>query len=584
MANDKISATYIGTDYGYWDSLKRRFESTYSSEQFDFSIHSDLKLFHPDQMFAHICKSEIDMVFIDFSFNENKCLRLAKLLRKNQFTRRISTTALFEYLAPKEMISRSLMAGIRINQIKSVEISNVIHDAFVFYSPEEAIEPETALAKIDEDAYLLQEVRIAYATKEYFRVETNNKFNEGQLVELDCHPLRSIMKSHMFRVSDIEDRNLYYDSRYGLRLNYIYTDHNLPENERPPLAKNEEGPTPKEIKELVEEIQHNIKKWVDLRLGRTVPKWTKVLLIDQELKMLSSKKDDWESYPFSIDIQTSLRTKKIPIEKRLPNIIGYALNEESEDKTSVVADNPKFHPFNDLKVLALIIEKVKSEKDYDPIVVIFETTLTSEELQNRFKYPKLISYQDEINMNMISHFAKIHKRNLGKLKKISKAEDKERVYFQSTDEDTVATLRRYVKLQAISETHIYLTSDSPIRQYTVFEIDFISKMLITIVPMSSSDEFKSVKNCYRALITCTGEEEKAKLRRYVYEIYLKEKVEQEQLELAEFKKLNETVKAQRIADEQSRIKAEEQKQKDRQKQKEEEKEQIEKAKKKKSKL
>lgn len=522
----RLTVYLIGNDKLYYGSLRKRFEKEYPEYAFDFKEFASSELFDPQRFYVKCNKRMPEFVFVDFSLEEEKCFRFCKLLRRDNRTKKISTTAIFDYLIPEETISRSLMAGNRINQIKGTDVGGVIYDAFVLYAPEEAKYPAVALAsQKGEISYLIQDLRLSYITREHFKIETNTLLPEGQIVELSKHALKGILESNKFKVSKVAEDNLYYNARYAIFLDYFYSKYNEPGMDE--YLKSRRIPQ-ETIDAKLEEVRNNVTRWVNSNYKNLKTKTTKILIIDRTLNIFHSIKGELDDYPFSINVQSILTEQQIQINRHRPNIISFVYEQLPEGE----GIDP--FSFNSDHSLREIVETVKKIPNYMPIIVVFNSNVRSSDFQSKFQYKKILTYQDDPDIDIIAKFAHGYDDSI-------EEDPEKRVYFSSTDLNTVLQCKRQVELVAISEFLVYFKTQDHIPKYTVFRMDSPVKMLVTVVPMSPEDEFAKEKNCYKAIINGLDDYEKQQLRQSINKIFFREKELEKKKEREEFEQLNQTV-------------------------------------------
>ena len=160
-----IKIFFVGSDLGFWHSIKERYQTHYPGQKFTFSEYKEIENFSSQALYLKLTKMKLDILYIDYSFEEEKCIALAKLISKGNETKLVSTVGLHNYLATPEEISRSLLAGIRLNHIKSGEISDLVYHPFLMRYPDKAKKPEMAEAKLkyEYESNIIQDLRVAYA-------------------------------------------------------------------------------------------------------------------------------------------------------------------------------------------------------------------------------------------------------------------------------------------------------------------------------------------------------------------------------------------------------------------------------------
>lgn len=536
-----INIHFIGNDQGYWFTLQERIKELYPTIQKQFSAFTDKNKFNPQVTYAEIMNLEVDILFIDFSFDEKKCYRLLKFITRDNLGKLISTTALHNYLAKPDDIRKALFAGARLNQIKSAEISTVIYHAMYLHNPKIAKKPQSATAKMEHEHFLGQDLRLAYATKDRYRVETNSPLVEGTDIVVGKHVLDNIFKSDRFIVGKIKDTDLYYNYRYGVYLKYCMHPSLEPgydvtkdvdeEGNEITLDKNQVAELKGENEYQIKKIQKELNQWVDNNADRVVPKWTKVLIIQKGLGFLRDMDKGIDEYPYSFNVQQTCVPDMVQVQRTKPHIITFCMEDTPVSEDGKPVD---IWEYNGLDMLSAMISATKSINGYYPIIVIFGCSYSASSLQEKFQYPKLMTYQDKVSFDIIINFANMYERQT-----MAKVEAKEkRVYFGGSDLGSIVNYKRDITIIAMNEFEIIFFCQTEIPFFTVFNNDYPVNMQVTVVPMQEGNKYEKESNHYMGLINCIGETDKQKLRQLINQIFTAEKEAKEKAEKEQFEELN----------------------------------------------
>ena len=504
---------YIGKDFGYWQRIQRYFVAEYKDLAPEFS-EVDLKnSINPKEQFVEIFRDEIKILYVDFSTNFNECLQLCKLLGRNNETRLMAVVGLFPQDFKEIDLVKSVNASVRINHIKSAELHDVIYDPVTLIDVNLAVTPQFVRSKGELEKFKFKlPLRIGYIGENYFHVETNSFIKEGAIVDIDNHPLMDIMPSTKVFVKKFYDSNLYFNRRFAYDLEFIYIDNDYfaasnkswllykEIKENPQILEDMKGAHKIAVLEDLEQrkkmfsvIKSQIDEWLKERKKDQVEKKLKILVVDDSLEIFRECDRPVEEFPYSLYLQTVLTGDLYQIKRILPHLIVFNLDHER----------------NDIEMLKKIIGKTRSLKDFEPYILVFNSELSSRELQSLTHYKNLLGFSKNVHLEEITKMAKV----LDSKKEITKSET--RVFPKLKDHQSVMFLRKNVKVLAMTESVLYFESKLEIPMWTVFIVDAPVKMLVTVVPHKDDGEFRTEKNVYRSIINGVGEEEKAQIRRLI---------------------------------------------------------------------
>lgn len=516
-----LKICYFGNDKSYWDKVIRRFESTYSNYQFEFIEISDEKNKTAEDLFIRVSSSHFSVIYIDLSTSPYKKLNLCKYLSKDNLTKLIPTVALHTKEDAKTYFQRSLLSGIRLNHIKCSDMHDVVYDALTFLDVDSTIKPDFVCAEYKYQTQIFQDLRLTYTTDSYFHVETNSPLIEGEELFLEDHFLKKIMRTKLFYIKNESRSNLYYNSRYSFDIYFTYCDDPFDEL----VEKSEENQdipdkkfdyhniiTAMEKKELADKqkrIEKDVSKWVLDNNGKNLPKRIKILAIDRKLELFKQLSNRKESFPFNINIQTMLGGNQYQIERLLPHFLIYNMDvfTKSEEDTIKI---------NGIIALKKVIQAVEKIEDYEPIIVVFQSGKGTWDLNSIFEYPKLISNNTELSLDIIQQLGQKLKDKLTSEELAGQNEN--RVYFKASDDESIIIFKRDIEIISITESIIYFTSEAKIPDWTVFSIKNPVDMLVTVVPHKADGPFYGVNNTYRALVNGAGEIEKQELRTFINQL------------------------------------------------------------------
>jgi len=503
-----LKVLYIGNDLKYWGKLKKRFLSVYDEIELEFLQEKVDENIQSKKLFTIILDKRPEIIYLDFSIEFTEVLRLAKLITRNNETRLFSLVGLFEYLDAKSKINMAVSASVRLNHIKCSEIQDVVYNPISLLDVNMALMDEYVRSKEIENIEILQILRVGYVESNRFHVETNSKLNIGDIVDVESHPISGIMPSKKVYIEKFYDRDQYYNRRFSYDLEFIYIDNDFftTTNDRWKLYKQLKE-SPDKIQELPEiervkiiedmakrklafsPIKNSIDTWMEQNIGATQPKKLKIMVVDETLNIFNAMKSSVEEFPYSINFQTILLGEYYQILRSMPHLLVFRFSENNTEE-----------------VLKAICVKIDTIEKYRPYLLVFNSVLSSTEIQKQFGYPNVLAYNQEVKMKNIKDMAIV----LDKKLHISESENK--VFFRSSAPESTMFIKLNAKVTAMTESIMYIKTKFEIPMWTVFALRSPIPVLLTVVPHKEGGEFSSEENVYRCLINGVGEQEKSKIR------------------------------------------------------------------------
>lgn len=505
-----LRVVYFGKDLKYWAKIQKEYSRKYSHLAPTFALLDVDKFLSPREAFTTIYRKKYNVIYLDFSEDPTKCLRLAKLLTKNNVTRKFSTVALHELSGARKAMQKTLLAGVRISHIKCVEMHDVIYDPIAMLNIELAPKIEYAIRPIKQDFKLKQDIRISYVAKDHFHVETNSMLTENEVIVADGHLLNDVMPSNRFVVRNPGQENLYYNTRFSYDLYFTFLDNDFFRvteadwiatqfTESPPQKKGwNAAVSRKELdkrKRTSERIAAEIAEWIAHHKD-TFPKKPKlkVLILDETLEIFNQIDAYEGELSFLAEVQTSLPNDAYQISRTKSHLI-------------VVRYDPLI---NNAKAIEKIIAKIKSMNDYDPYLVVFGIEKKFvDEYKKQFSYSNLIIHEDVVDLSMVEKLAnkidaRFHINNLDEV-----------TFLNTTHNDPFMTVEFKAKYIFLSESLAFFECAREIPMWTVLKTSDPIDMFLTVIPIPPAFEQMRGAQRYCALINGLGEIEKAKLRKAI---------------------------------------------------------------------
>ncbi len=510
----QLKFLYIGSDSVFWKKFQERVMTSYYDKKPIFKQFNERGCFSPLKLFYDIYHDNYSVVFLDFSFNEEKLMELAQLLRSETKTKLISTVGIHDRLTKPEIISRALLAGLRLNYYKGEEIDAMIFQVIHYWKPAWAIPPQFSTADIEEPAILIQDLRIVSFDSEAFGIETNSPITDGDIITIR-RVLPSKVQKQGFIARGVRDFDLLNNTRFAAQISPMLEpeeEEYISEEEQDQLREEVVGPAPEEEVEekekrviTAEEIEQFLQLWTPKNLRVYTPEEYRkvgILVVDNMLEIFTDREFRYKHLPYRINFQGSLHSELFQITRNRPNLIVFSYDPD----------------VNNYNVLKNIVSKVKTAEGYEPHLVIFNSTKVNDELMTFINYDKVLSDGGPLNWDLVKKMAAVLKE---------KANDPpEGISFvHGNNPGNVLQMERDIKILRVNEKELYLECLSNIPMYTVFRLETPVKMLLTIVPISENHEFNSTPNVYRGLINLVADEHTQRLRVRIKDYLFQEKAE-----------------------------------------------------------
>ena len=507
--NMELKIRYIGNDVQYWKKIQKEFLDKYEAFDPIFSRVEVSESFVPEDVFIKIYEENIHIIYLDYALMDKECLYLAKLLTRNNETRLKSVVGLHKYADGFPSLSRSILAGVRLNHYKSSEMHDAVYDPVSLLDVNFAQNPHYVRGGELDLICLKQVLRVSYIEDDKYHVETNSLLVENQIIEVDTHPLHHLSESKRFFVKNFSKSNLYYNSRFCYDLEFTYVDSDYfratesswltyKKYRGNPLGyKEDTGLDYDDLyndvvkrKSEIRPMRKEIRVWIQKNKKMINPKRVKILVVDGSLNLLRQMRGQRKKFPYSINIQTHLTGGYYQIERTRPQFFCYRHDEDN----------------NTMIELEKIIEKIKSIENYEPYILVFSLGNNSMNLQMNFSYQHIMAFKNEIDLEQVKDMASILD------KKLHLSDNENRVYLQTSSKESVLTIDHCVSLVGMTESILYFESVQEIPMWTTFIVEKPIRMLLTVVPHKESGDFRHRQNCYRSLINGVGESEVAQIR------------------------------------------------------------------------
>jgi hypothetical protein len=596
--NKSRSILYLGSDQRYRERIIERFKSSYGAVEWTFPLINiddvDPKI-GIQSLFIKVLEENPRIIYFDFSEGENNELFfLAELVSRDNFFKDIPLCGLVD---KKERVESCLSTGVDLNFIKGMELFDVINTPMTIAFPKVVKPANFAKAQVSTSAKLVDDFRVGYMTDSLVHIESNFPINENEIITLETSIPFKTVPSKNFKVKRKSSEDLYYDFGFSYDLLYEFVD-------PPDLTEVEDrGESMKLQKEHIARIdwcKKKHKEWIDYNVDDTSQKNTKILIIDNKMRVLCEPgTGDIRRLPFGFRFQTELDEEMNSINTVRPLLIAYQMfskygpelqetllkavelfqkPEEDWNLNDIAADEDEKN-FNSMmkelkeyidterSFVGALMNKIKSMTDYNPVVILYGAHFdTAKSLQESYQYSLVTTQANSINMSSIvkvsTSFAKKRKAKFDKLiadkiavlkksdpqkfRKLSPSNFSEsRYYIKKSNSLSYGTIEVDITVKAMTESELLFSTSLELPHKT-YRMHSPVEMSIHLVRIDGKDyDGSENEKIYRALIHSISEEDKRKLREHVNKVFFAPLMEQREQELADFKKKNSDIQLQR---------------------------------------
>ncbi len=121
-------------------------------------------------------------------------------------------------------IMGAVLVGVRLNFKKGVDFEDAAFHPLSLLDSQTTPNYEYASGGDLNHFCYRQILRVGYIADDHYRVETNSPLEPDEVIELEGHPLESIMSGKRFFAQNYSDSDLYYNQRFSYNLKYTYID------------------------------------------------------------------------------------------------------------------------------------------------------------------------------------------------------------------------------------------------------------------------------------------------------------------------------------------------------------------------
>ena len=507
---------YVGKDDSYFESLKKRFQEV-EGHEYEFK-----KIYHDNedtfQKIAALIVNELpNIAFLDYSAHPLKMLTVARSLPR-LFNRGPTLIGLWDALAPEELIKESFTIGIPFTHFKSPEISDIVSQAIFLYSGGAFPEGDFAKADVMKKPVSLAAfslMRAGFVTESYVHVEHDILPPEkGEFFLL--HNFGPEFPLDKFRVERRLDNNFYYEMSYTSDMSFVFVD---PEEAKKENEKNKKRAfwQKHSLEQGVEVKKKKVTTFIEGHGIQNLPKRTRLMIIDKEMSVLHQATKPLDSYSYSVRAYHSFLDHKGLLSRIEPGIICYQCPDKSEGE------------------LGDIMTAVEQKDNFNPFVVIFNSSWKSEKLQEHYNYSRIIGWSEKFSIDMLLQFCDTYEKRLGRDKshdaRSSYHHKEKRYYIPKNSPESFLEYQFDINMRAICETWLKFQCSEKLPIWAILHVKKPIPFSFTIIEeLSETAWLREGQFQYRGVIHGLGEKDRANMRRSINQmIYNENKNDEDEL-------------------------------------------------------
>ena len=517
---------YVGIDDRYYKSLKQELEDLYGGKGGDTFVckkYSNEK----DQSFKAILRGIIkdppDILYLDFSSKQEEMLRLGRILANIKDTKNMSIVGLNSpQESPakrKNLVKKILDYGIPVTQIKlGGDPHDPVYDSIALSSPNAVKEPAfvTSTYPKGRPSRIGELIKICSISVKEVIIESNIKFSEGEIIELETNIPPDVLKSKQFQVNSVSSGENYYRKLYRISLTPCLLDM-LDETkyDTEEILKEEED---RRTEKINEKALPDFENWILTTIKQSRPKAHKILVIDHKLSIVHQMSDWIATDDYCIRLQSVLENQDRYIHQYRPDFVTFDFEKvppppsppepvEGEEKSKeepVVVDPLDYNAAESFKSLMTQLKAVGLK---DTLVIVFNSGgYSSKQLQKSFNHPRILTSGEPFGLAFFQQLVDMYRA------KHQPVIEEEVVYLDSTSEFAEATYWVETNVFIINESHMDFQVQRTLPVNTSYIADSPAMMFITIVPHKEGSQYQSQEDMYYALIHSLEPEARKELR------------------------------------------------------------------------
>lgn len=511
---------YFGDDEAYYRTLMGEF-GKHTRMSIDFRKVFENNEKQIQSLFLKVFREKPQAVFIDFSKQTQEYLHLARIIARCQMEHKLATVGLVDYLSPPEVLAESIATGVNLTHIKSAESYDIVFDVVKLISPNEIGEHGFAKATLKDEYEAGIPSKVGFIHNEGLHIETDHFLQKGDRIKINHHWMANrIVPSREVFVQEVSTKNLFYQFKYAVDLEFMFVDEFLPP-EGMDLALIDEKKQERE--DLILYYKKQLSRWIADNETRSLEKRAKVLVVDRQFHFYDNQPRT-DKHAYTIRCVPYLTDPSIELDRLEPQVIAFALESDEEPENK-----------NTNEKLVHLMRTLKGKyQDNPPFVVIFNCKAKSHEFQQQFQYPHVMTSDAELSVDILVRMAEIFDKKVTKTNTAFQ-DKKAKVYLRKTNPASLAEIILPVTIMKLSETDMIFQCEREIPIGTNLHMRGPVDMYVNVQPSKASGKTPE----YHGLIHCLGEEQKQELRKFVNSVFFRDHDAQVSAETEEFKKLNE---------------------------------------------
>jgi hypothetical protein len=546
MKTNMPKIIYVGSDQGYWKTLRSKFGQIYESLPFEYlDIYKTSD--HDVQLLIGAIRShKPKIIFVDFSQSIEQMLHIVRVLSRLNRVDKPFVMGLVDQNQDFHHSQRAILAGVTCVHIKSIELSSIVYNAIAYTYPDKLIPHGFATAKLSDEIAGKVPCMVSIVSKEGMRIESDLNLSIGGTYSIHTHwSNKGIIKSPLADCASSTDEDLYYNFKYAQEFGFQFV---------PPLILDEDLEQ-EEIDKLEVAHEHELiettlmlNKWVDANEDISNPKKLKILVIDKELTFYAQDKLT-DEFPFVLRCQPYLKDPAVELKKVMAQLIVYNMEDVEPEELEAGADIA--YSFNEITNLQNMGGFIKTINGYEPYIIVFNSgSYDTKRLKTALGYKNILSFKEKMTTELVLKMSEMLKE---KLLESAVAYDEGTLFLRKEHPATYAELDIDMKLIAVSENDIYFDTELDLPERTVLKVNTPANMYLSIAPAPGQSSFKSK---YYAVIHTISETQRSELRKFINSVFFREKEIKKAEERASVEAQKVQVAQKREEDEKKRIEAE----------------------------
>ncbi len=519
-----IKFVYLGEDQQFIKSVQGNLDEFYKDLGIQIEIKSLKSMKEAKAFIVNKETQSYKLFIVDFSAHYDIYIFVARTLGIQNNYKTIPMMGLTGVENTDENFLGGIFAGCKAIFIKGIEYSATVNFAIQLYNPKFIRPINWPSGEFSEDeADCFVGFKLNYFTKDYVHAETNLTLPINEEIVLNTEIANKLGVSK-FKVLREHTTNYYYNLLriYDLEIlaNTKRIEPNLglidPEKREPP------GKVEGKALEIFLEFKRKLEKWIITNIKQSAPKQSKIIVIDQELTIYNQLDKNPDKYPFYLTIHRYFLPDFESIRKVRSDFIVIVLDPEGVKEVK-----------NSINLLPELIKKIQEFPDYSPFIFLFNCGLAQGDLQKKYNYKNILTYQGGFDFNLLKKImekfegARAVKESPENLKKSPSREN--RFYIGKEQKESLAFHPFKIKITGINETTISFKTTYVLEDYMVLKLEFPSKFWLTVLPPEKGAKPKVYGHLkgYTAAINGIGELEKNQLRVYINKVFVPKEPEVE---------------------------------------------------------